>query len=166
MARLLRKFYKNEVIKKKKKMSSGSSVVVFSLSSVGAARRRPPLGVESRSCDQSELFTQDGSDPAVETKKVLESKVSFLRIPEVVPDRIASLGTKVRWLRNRWVWLLGYGWQAFAVACGYPKVSRLRIQSGRLPVRPSRIAKVRFLRTVLLVTPCMFVIYNKVSVAY
>jgi hypothetical protein len=147
-------------------MSSGSSVVVFSLSSVGATQERPPLGVESRSCDQSELFTQDGADPAVEMKKVLDTKVSFLRIPEAGRNRIASLGTKVRWLRTQWVWLLGYGWQAFAVAHGYPKVSRLRMQSGRLPMRLSQIAKVSFLRTVLVVTHCIFVIYNKVSVAY
>jgi hypothetical protein len=147
-------------------MSSGSSFVVFSLSSVGTTRKRPPLGVESRRCDQSELFTQDTSDLAVGTKKLLDSKVSFLRTPEAGRNRIACLSTKVRWLRNQWVWLLGYGWQALAVAYGYPKVSPLRMQTGRLLGRSSQVAKVRFLREPYHVTHCMFVIYNKVSLTY
>ena len=147
-------------------MSSGSSVVVFSLSSVGATQERPPLGVESRSCDQSELFTQDGADPAVEMKKVLDTKVSFLRTPVSWLVGAGSIRTKVSWLRNRCSWLLSHGCQGFPEVYGPAKVSWLRTQSGWFLMTLGQVAKVRFLRNTYPVTHCMFAIYNKVSLTY
>lgn len=102
----------------------------------------------------------------VKMKKVLETKVRFLRNPLSWPITTAFLRTKVSWLRNRCIWLVAAACQAFARVNGLAKVSRLRMQSGGAAIGLGQADKVRFLRTTVLVTHCTFVIYNKVSLAY
>ena len=120
-------------------MTKPSSIVVLSLLSTKAVR---PVGLDarqSRSCKQSEVFTRAGADLPITVKKVLATKVRFLRIP-------------VSWL--------------FGAGSVRTKVSWLRTQSGWFLMTLGQVAKVRFLRNTYPVTHCMFAIYNKVSLTY
>lgn len=96
-------------------------------------------------------------------KKSLEAKVSFLRSPLPVRVKSAEMGAKVRFLRTCCIRLLCVGYQRFPRVERIGKVSSLRMVSHPAAMGACEWAKVRFLRTVVLVTHCIFVIYNKVS---
>jgi len=148
-------------------MSKLSSIVVFSLFSARVLRAAcPGRRRESHSCDQSEVFTLAGADPAVKVKKVLDTKVSFLRTPLSWRMGAGSVRAKVSWLRNGCIRLVDHARQAFAWVFGAPKVSRLRTLISRFLMPFGQAVKVRFLRTTVSVTHCIFVIYNKVSLTY
>jgi hypothetical protein len=147
-------------------MTKPSSIVVLSLPSTKAVR---PVGLDarqSRSCKQSEVFTRAGADLRITVKKVLATKVSFLRIPVSWLFDAGSVRTKVSWLRNRCSWLLSHGCQDFPEVYAPAKVSCLRTQSGWFLMACDQVAKVRFLRNTYHITHCMFAIYNKVSLTY
>jgi hypothetical protein len=147
-------------------MTKPSSIVVLSFLSTKAVR---PVGLyarESPSCRQSEVFTRAGANQPITVKKVLATKVRFLRIPASWVSGAGSLRTKVSWLRNRCSWLLSHACQGFPEVYGPAKVSWLRTQSGWFLMTLGQVAKVRFLRNTYPVTHCMFAIYNKVSLTY
>jgi len=147
-------------------MTKPSSIVVLSLLSTKAVRLVGLDARQSRSCKQSEVFTRAGADLPITVKKVLATKVRFLRIPVSWLFGAGSIRTKVSWLRNRCSWLLSHGCQGFPEVYGPAKVSWLRTQSGWFLVTLGQVAKVRFLRNTYPVTHCMFAIYNKVSLTY
>jgi len=147
-------------------MTKPSSIVVLSLLSSKAVRPDGLYAIESPSCKQSEVFTRARADLPIRVKKVLATKVSFLRTPVSWLVGAGSIRTKVSWLRNRCSWLLSHGCEGLPEVYAPAKVSWLRTQSGWLLVTLGQVAKVRFLRPACHVTHCMFVIYNKVSLTY
>ena len=147
-------------------MTKPSSIVVLSLLSSKAVRPVGLYAIECPSCKQSEVFTRARADLPIRVKKVLATKVSFLRTPVSWLVGAGSIRTKVSWLRNRCSWLLSHGCQGFPEVYAPAKVSWLRTQSGWFRMTLAQVAKVRFLRPAYHVTHCMFVIYNKVSLTY